>query len=130
MTKGNGEPTDLIPRTAQQFTLTPRNLEEAMRFADLMAKSDLVPPDYKNKPANILLAVAKGAEVGLSPFRALESICVSGGRATLWGDGPRGVVQASEAYEWHAEDQCSDEVDICTVKRKGSAPPTHRFPVA
>src|SRR5690625_3392040 len=40
----------------QGFSLTPQSLDEAMKFADIIAKSDIVPPDYKGKPGNVLVA--------------------------------------------------------------------------
>ena len=41
--------------------LAPRNLDEAMRFADMVANSDLAPAQYKGKPGNVLVAVQMGA---------------------------------------------------------------------
>lgn len=112
---------------APAFSLAPRNFEEAMKFADLMAKSDLVPKDFKDKPGNILVAIQKGYEVGLSPMAALETIAVINGRASLWGDGMLGIVQGSTVYEWIDESQSSDTSGVCTVKRKGEPPYTATF---
>jgi hypothetical protein len=125
---GNGPTTELAtmsPRTT--FSLTPTSLEEALRLADLMAKSDLVPKEYKDKPANVLIAVAMGAEVGLSPMQALQTIAVIGGRPTLWGDGLLGLVQAHPDYEWHDENQSTEIMGVCTIKRKGAPPHTSTF---
>ncbi len=90
-----------------------------MRFAEIMAKSTLVPRDYIDKPGNILVAIQKGFEIGLSPMNALESIAVINGRCTLWGDGMLALVQASPAYEWHTEDESTDQVGVHVIKRKG-----------
>src|SRR5438094_2447904 len=120
MTKGNGQPTDLVPTTGSaSFSLSPSSLEEAMKLAELMAKSDLVPKDYQNKPGNVLIAVQMGAEVGLAPMQAIQSICVINGRPTLWGDGLLAVVQAHPDYEWHNEDGSTEEVGLCIIKRQG-----------
>lgn len=109
------------------FSMTPRTFDEALKFAELMAKSDLVPKDFKDKPGNILVAIQKGQEVGLSPMAALETIAVINGRASLWGDGLLGIVQGSQVYEWIDESQCSEKAGICTVKRKGEQPYTVTF---
>ena len=109
------------------FSMTPRTFDEALKFAELMSKSDLVPKDFKDKPGNILVAIQKGQEVGLSPMAALETIAVINGRASLWGDGLLGIVQASPSYEWIDESQCSEKSGICTVKRKGEHPYTATF---
>lgn len=106
------------------FSMTPRNLEEAMQFAKIMADSDLVPKDFKGKPGNILVAIQKGLEIGLSPMGALESIAVINGRASLWGDGMLALVQASPVYEWHDESQSTPQKGVCVIKRKGH--PEHR----
>lgn len=109
------------------FSMTPRTFEEALKFAELMSKSDLVPKDFKDKPGNILVAIQKGQEVGLSPMAALETIAVINGRASLWGDGLLGLVQASSTYEWIDESQCSEKAGICTIKRRGEQPYTATF---
>lgn len=106
------------------FSMTPRNLDEAMQFAKIMADSDLVPKDFKGKPGNILVAIQKGLEIGLSPMSALESIAVINGRASLWGDGMLALVQASSAYEWHDESQSTPQKGVCIIKRKSH--PEHR----
>lgn len=106
------------------FSMTPRNLDEAMQFAKIMADSDLVPKDFKGKPGNILVAIQKGLEIGLSPMSALESIAVINGRASLWGDGMLALVQASPVYEWHDESQSTPQKGVCIIKRKGH--PEHR----
>jgi len=108
--------------TQPTFSLTPRNLEEALKFADIMSKSDLVPKDFKDKPGNILVAIQKGLEIGLSPMAALESIAVINGRASLWGDALLGLVQVSPQYEWHNEAESVPTKGVCIVKRKGHEP--------
>ena len=45
--------------------------------------------------ANVFLAVQMGAEVGLTPMQAIQSIAVINNRPSLWGDGLIGVVRAS-----------------------------------
>ena len=108
--------------TQPAFSLTPRNLEEALKFADIMSKSDLVPRDFRDKPGNILVAIQKGLEIGLSPMAALESIAVINGRASLWGDALLGLVQVSPQYEWHNEAESTPTKGVCIVKRKGHEP--------
>src|SRR5947209_3718671 len=109
------------------FSMTPRTFDEALKFAELMSKSDLVPKDFKDKPGNILVAIQKGFEVGLSPMAALETIAVINGRASLWGDGLLGIVQGSAVYESIDESQSSEKAGVCTVKRKGEPPYTVTF---
>lgn len=115
--------------TQPAFSLTPRNLEEALKFAEIMSKSDLVPKDFKDKPGNILVAIQKGLEIGLSPMAALESIAVINGRASLWGDALLGLVQVSPQYEWHNEAESIPTKGVCIVKRKGHEPHRVEFSI-
>ena len=115
--------------TQPAFSLTPRNLEEALKFADIMSKSDLVPRDFRDKPGNILVAIQKGLEIGLSPMAALESIAVINGRASLWGDALLGLVQVSPQYEWHNEAESTPTKGVCIVKRKGHEPHRVEFSI-
>lgn len=84
---------------AKAAALLPRSLEEAMRLAEMLAESDLVPKDFKNKPGNVLVAIQYGLELGLHPMQAVQSICVLNGRPCLWGDAVLGIVEASGLLE-------------------------------
>jgi hypothetical protein len=96
----------------------PTTLAEAMTLAKVLADSDLVPKDFKGKPANCLVAMQMGAEIGLNPFQALQSIAVIGGKPSLYGDAGLGVVMASNLLE-SIQETDQDEVATCTLKRKG-----------
>jgi hypothetical protein len=102
------------------------NFDQLMRFAELAAKSDLVPKDYKEKPSNILIAWEMGAELGLSRMQALQSIAVINGRPSVWGDAIPALAQGNPNYEWHREyyDEEKDAA-VCIVKRKNA--PEHRY---
>jgi hypothetical protein len=83
-----------IPSTGG-FSLTPTSLNEAVQLAELMASSEMVPKDYQGKPANVLVAVQMGAELGLKPVQALQNIAVVNGRPSIWGDGLRALIMSS-----------------------------------
>lgn len=86
-----------------QFSFVAQSFDDAWAFAECIARSDLAPTDYKGKPANVLVAIQMGGEVGLKPMQALQSIAIIKGRPTLWGDGLLGVVRASPLCEWIKE---------------------------
>lgn len=115
-----------LPPSGEIFSLRPRTFEEAYRFANLMASSDLVPKEFRNNPANVLLAVQLGHEVGLNPMQAIQSIAVINGRPCMWGDAVLGIVQASGLLEVINE-SVENDTGICTVKRKGNEPLTRSF---
>lgn len=83
--------------------VAPTNLEEGWRLAQFIAQSELVPKGYQGRPADVLVAIQYGMEVGLPPMAALHSIYVTNGRPSLWGDGFLAVIMASPLYKDHDE---------------------------
>ena len=107
-----------IATQKQHFSLAPKGLDEAMRFADMLAGSSIVPKDYIGKPGNCLVAIQWGMELGLQPMQAMQSIAVINGRPSLWGDAMLALVKAHPAFEWIKE-ECDGNVATCTIKRRG-----------
>ncbi len=93
----------IVDAPPQRATLAPRNMEEGLRFSEYLSQSSFVPKDFQGKPANVLVAVQFGMEIGLGPMQALQSIAVINGRPTLWGDAMLALVMNHPAYEWHKE---------------------------
>lgn len=114
--------------------LRPTSLDQAMKLADMLARSDMVPKDYRGKPGNIVAAVQMGAEVGLAPMQALQNIAVINGRPSVWGDAMLALVQSHPAFEWIRERIEGDgdaRAAVCEVKRRGNEQPcAARFSVA
>lgn len=106
--------------------LTPRTLDEALKFADILAKSTIVPKDYQGNPGNVLVAVQWGLEIGLQPLQAMQNIAVINGRPSLWGDALLALVRGSGLLEYINEEIGETEA-VCTVKRRGEQPVTRSF---
>ena len=113
--------------------LMPQTFDQLVMFSEMAAQSELVPKDYRGKPANIMLSVQMGSELGLSPMQSLLSIAVINGRPGVWGDGLIGLCRQSplceDITEWF-EDEGDERSALCTAKRKGAHPCTSRFSVA
>lgn len=120
--------SNLITPT-NRLTLAPQNMPEALQFAEVLAKSTIVPRDYQGKPANILVAMLQGMELGLGPIQALQGIAVINGRPSVWGDTLLAIVQGSGLLEGFSETQ-TDDAATCVVKRKGIGEATRVFTVA
>ena len=103
---------------SKSFTLTPQSLDEAIRFADVLSKSNIVPKDFSGNPGNILVAIQWGMELGLQPMQAMQSIAVINGRPSLWGDAVIGLVRGSPLCEYIYETD-DGETATCRVKRRG-----------
>lgn len=109
------------------FSLQPKNLDEAMKFADLIAKSSLVPRNYQGKPGDIIIAIQIGQEVGLKPLQALQYIAVVNGRPSLYGDAPLALVRRSKLIEDFREDfDAATMTATCQAKRSGQPSPITR----
>lgn len=113
---------ELTKTDNQTFSLSPRNLDEAMKYAELLAKSSFVPKDFKGKPGDILVAVQMGAEMGLPPIQSLQNIAVINGRPSVWGDSALAICQNHPKYESINENISGtgeSMVAECIIKRKG-----------
>lgn len=113
--------------------LRPANFSELSTFATMAAKSAMVPPGFRNKPEDIMLAVQMGSELGLAPMQALQNVAVINNRPAVWGDALIGLCRVSPLCEDIAE-RIEGEGDnltaVCTAKRRGATPVTVRFSVA
>ena len=98
--------------------LAPQTLEAAMELATMMSKSSIVPKDYQGNPGNILIATMWGAEIGLAPLQAMQSIAVINGRPSIWGDAMLALVRGSGLLEYIKEEP-TEEGCTCTLKRRG-----------
>jgi len=116
----------VAPQPRQQFDLSPQTFEQALTFADYLADSDLVPKDFKGKPANCLIAMQWGAELGLKPLQALQNLAIINGRPALWGDAVIALVRSSPLCEYITEAD-DGHTAVCRVKRRGEAEEVRTF---
>lgn len=115
-----------MPVVKQSFSLAPQSIDEAIRFAEIMSKSNLVPKDFSGNVGNILVAVQWGMELGLQPMQAMQNIAVINGRPSLWGDAVIALVKGSAACEYVVE-ETSDDAAVCRVKRHGEPEQSRTF---
>lgn len=108
------------------FDLSPRSLEEAMKFANLLADSSIVPKDFIGKPGNVLVAIQWGMELGLKPMQAMQNIAVINGRPSLWGDAVLALVLASPICEY-IEEWEENGTAYCKAKRRGKPEDVQSF---
>lgn len=113
-------------RMTRLAAFTPSNLTEAIALAKMMAASGMVPTNYQKKPADILVAIQFGSEIGLAPMQSLQSITVINGRPSLWGDGALALVQGHPDFEDIIE-TTEGTTAVCVVKRKGRTPCRRTF---
>lgn len=96
-------------------------------------KSGLAPKCFKRQES-ILIALQYGAELGFKPMQSLANIADINGKACLYGDGLKALVESSPACEGIQETiggEGESLVATCTAKRVGRSEPTVRtFSVA
>lgn len=67
--------TELMNYTNQQVSL-----QDKVAYAERLAGASLLPRDYMNKPANVLLAMDMGDAMGIPPIQAINEIHVIEGK--------------------------------------------------
>lgn len=107
--------------TSALTQLGPQSFAETLQLAEIASKSGLVPSAYRGKVQDIIIAIQKGAEVGLSPLQSLDSISVINGKAAIWGDALLAVCMAHSSFidiqeGWDNKDT-EQAVAHCKVRR-------------
>ena len=108
--------------------LTATTMEQAVKVAEMLAKSSLVPKAYQGQPANVLVAMAYGESFGMQPLQAMQSVAVVNGMPGLYGDGLLAVCRSCSDWEWMQE-AIDGETAICTAKRRNEPEVTATFSV-
>lgn len=119
--------TTEISTQTQPRGLSLQSVTDAMKFSEMVANSDFAPKDFRGKAASCMLAIQCGAEIGLAPLQALQSIAVVNGRPAVYGDAALAVVKASHVCEYVTEAVDGDGeqmVATCTAQRRGYPQPT------
>lgn len=99
-----------------------QSIEDAFRFSNAVIQSRMAPKGYSS-PEQVMIAIQYGAEVGLAPMQALNSIAVIGNRPCLWGDSLPALVWGSgkcETLDEWTDGEGDGRAAHCKVKRKDS----------
>ncbi|MEL6363887.1 MAG: hypothetical protein AAFR11_03480 [Pseudomonadota bacterium] len=125
------ETRELVPVNRAR-PLYVESLGQAQKLAETIAQAGIAPKGMQ-RPEQIFIAICQGAEVGLGPMQAVQSIAVINGRPTMWGDALLALVQGDSSFE-DIEERIEGEGDerraVCTLKRKGRTPTARTFSVA
>ena len=119
--------TEISTNTTPARGLALATMDDAFKFAKMVAASEFAPKDFRGKAESCLLAVQHGSEVGLGPMQSLQSIAVINGRPSVWGDAALALVMGSPVCEYVRETVSGDGeamVATCEAKRRGYPQPT------
>jgi hypothetical protein len=97
--------------------LKPKTYQELKDFAELAAKSTIIPKQYQNKPHDIMLIIQMGADIGLAPMQSLQNIAIMNGKPSLYGDAALALVRRHPEFE-NIREYIEDNVAFCEIKRK------------
>lgn len=105
--------------------IVPQDFDGAWRIAVAVTKAGMAPRGLET-PEKAMVAIMHGLEVGFTPMAALQSIAVINSRATIWGDGALGLIQASGKMSSHKEwfeGEGDTRKAFCKAIRKGDPEP-------
>jgi len=105
--------------------MIPTDIDQAFRLANAIAMSGMAPKAYGTDPNKCFVGILAGAEVGLAPFTALQSIAVIGNNPAIWGDGALALIQSSGLLV-DIEETDDGDTATCTMYRKGKPTPITR----
>lgn len=77
---------------------TPVNIDEAWRFSCFLAKSDIVPTEYKGKPENCLIAIDIASRLKMSWLTIMQHLYMIHGRPALDSTITVALINASNIY--------------------------------
>lgn len=118
------------------------DIQEAYKWAEMVAVSEICPPVYKNKPQEILLIAQFGHEIGLKPITSIIWVRRINGQLAVYGDMQLAMCTSSSKFEWMNEEFLTAEelftkygknddfpglAAVCHLKVKGEEPALRWF---
>lgn len=76
------------------------SMNKAYKNAAILAKSDLVPDTYKNRPENVLLAIDLASRTGFSLMQVMQNLFIVRGKPGWSGSFCMSAIKSSGQYEW------------------------------
>jgi len=115
---------------SQTFNFSPRTLEEAEKYAMIIANSGICPQALKGRPNDVLVILQLGYELKLKPMQALRSLGCINGVPFAWGDGQLALVKNHPDFidikEWMGGTE-ANPIAYCTITRRNQEPQTREF---
>lgn len=99
------------------------SFSEAHELSRSIAGSKLLPTELQSNPADVLVTILAGQELGLSPMASIRGIHVIQGKPTLSADMMVAIVRRSGMCEYWTEIESTDQQAVYETKRKEDAVP-------
>lgn len=113
-----------LARPAAINPFEPQSLDQAMVLAKTMAASGLMPSALRNKPADILIVLMAGRELGIGPMQSVQDINVIQGKPVYSADLMVALCKRNRSVcEFFRLVEATDERATYETKRVGSPHP-------
>lgn len=73
-------------------------LNYMFKFATELSKSELVPQNYQNRPANVMIAWDMGNRMNVSPLWVMQNSCIVRGRFGWYGQACKALIDGCGKY--------------------------------
>ena len=111
--------TTMVQARQVSMHLGPQNLEQAWALADALAKSDMVPEQFRNKPANVITVLMMAHDLGVGITYAMREIYVVEGRPTASAALKVSLILQSGLCELWEVAESTDKTCTIRTRRRG-----------
>ena len=101
----------------------PQSLEQAMSLAQTLAKSALVPTAFRGKPADILLVMMGGRELGFSVVQSFRAFYTLNGKLGMYTDAMIGACVGKPVCKFFRLVESTDKISTYETLRDGHPEP-------
>lgn len=120
MTESNGK-----EETKAVVAFEPENVNQAYQLARTFAASSLLPTPLRGKPADVLIVLMTGRELGLSPMQSIRGLHVIEGKGVMSADTIVGLVKSrADVCEFFRLVESTDKIATYEARRVGDPEPT------
>jgi hypothetical protein len=108
-------------------SMTPQNMDQAVRLAEMMSRGKLVPSHLQSSPGDCLMVIELAMRLGMSPFAVAQCTSVISGKLMLEGKLVAAAVESSGQIVGHLDYAFSGTGDnrsiTVSATRRGEAEP-------
>lgn len=107
----------------KSLAIVPTTVAEVQTLAELIGKSALLPDALRGKPADIIMSIMAGAELGLPPFASIRGVHIVSGKPILAAATMVGIVLGSGLAEYFSQVDATPTSVTFETKRRGAPAP-------
>jgi hypothetical protein len=115
----SAEQTAIAIRESSPAIIAPRTFSEMLDLADRLSKSNLLSAELRNKPADVLMQIMAGQELGLHAIVSMSSFSIINGKPVLDAKTAVALVLASGKCEYFRRVEAVEGKVTYATKRKG-----------